>query len=144
MSTFVIYLIWVAMDIIEFFVYSSMVIMLVISLISILSHRSTLYWSMAMFCHTIAPLCIISWLWFDWVIEVWIHIVSLVAIALVNAFMDSQCIGLSPCFESVYIEHGYAYLEDDTYIIFYVFLHIPTNSPIQNPCYIYFVNYFGN
>jgi hypothetical protein len=46
----------------EYLEDSSMVIMLAISLIYMLSHRSTLYWSMAMFCHIIAPLCILSWL----------------------------------------------------------------------------------
>jgi hypothetical protein len=53
----------VAMDIgFEYLEDYSMVIMLVISLIYMLSHISTLYWSVAMFCHIVAPLCILSWL----------------------------------------------------------------------------------
>jgi hypothetical protein len=47
--------------------------------------------------------------------EVWIHIVSLVAISLVNIIIDPWCIGRRPCFKSVYSEHGYAFLTDDTY-----------------------------
>jgi hypothetical protein len=39
-------------------------------------------------CHIVAPLCTFSWLQPDSVMEVWIHIVCLVAISLVSAFMD--------------------------------------------------------
>jgi hypothetical protein len=40
------------------------------------------------------------WLRSVHVMEVWIHIVSLVAISLVSILMDPQCIGRRPCFES--------------------------------------------
>jgi hypothetical protein len=63
-----------------------------------LLHRSTLYWSVAMlFFHIVAPLCTISWLQLDRVMEIWIHIVCLVAISLVSTLMDPQCIGRWPC-----------------------------------------------
>jgi hypothetical protein len=86
---------------------SSITTILEISLMYMLSHRSTLYWSVAMlFCHIVAPLCILSWLRLNHVMEVWIHIVYLVAISLVSTFMDPQCIGRRPCFESVYPSMG--------------------------------------
>jgi hypothetical protein len=46
----------------EYAVDSSITIILEISLMYMLSHRSTLYWSVAMFFHIVAPLCILSWL----------------------------------------------------------------------------------
>lgn len=60
------------------------------------------------FFYTAIPLCILSWLRSDWVMEVRIYIISLVAIHLVSVFMDMQCIGQWPCFELVYTKHGYA------------------------------------
>jgi hypothetical protein len=74
--------------------------------------------------------------------EVWIHIVSLVAISLVSAFMDLQCIGQPSCFESVYFENGYAYLGDDMYILFDVCLQLMSSYPIQPPLHIYFCKVF--
>jgi hypothetical protein len=49
-----------------------------------------------------------STLYFSWlrsvhVMEVWIHIVSLVAISLVSILMDLQCIGRWTCFDSSHI-----------------------------------------
>jgi hypothetical protein len=37
------------------------------------------------------------------VMQVWIHIISMVVISLVNILMDLQCIGRQPCFESICI-----------------------------------------
>jgi hypothetical protein len=62
--------------------------------------------------------------------EVWIHIIYFVALSLVSAFVDPQFIGQRTCFEIVYSEHGYAYLRDDTYILFDVCLQLPPDSRI--------------
>jgi hypothetical protein len=127
----------------EYLEYSSMVIVLATLLICILSHKSALYWSMAMFCHIVAPLCIISWLWPDWVMEIWIHIVYLVAISLVSSFMDLHWIGRHPCFESMYFEHGYPYLEDDIYIyIVWCLFVVFCDSPIPKPSHTYLCKVF--
>jgi hypothetical protein len=70
--------------------------------------------------------------------DIWIHIVYLVAIYVVITFMRPECIGRKPCLELFYSEHGYAYLVDDTYIFFYVFLHLSTKSSIPTPSHTYF------
>ena len=67
----------------------------------ILSHRSTLYWSMSMFFLYRRSIMYFLWLRFGRVIEVWIHTVSLVAKSLVSTSMDPQCIDQQTCFESI-------------------------------------------
>jgi hypothetical protein len=62
--------------------------MLEISLMYMLSHRSNLYWFLAMFFHTIAPLCILLWLRPDHVMKGMDPNCILVAISLVGTFMD--------------------------------------------------------
>lgn len=52
--------------------------------------------------------------------EVWIHIVCLVAMLLVSTIMDLWCVGGKPCLDSFYTKHGYAYLGDDIDIYFLV------------------------
>jgi hypothetical protein len=52
-------------------------------------------------CHVVAPLFTFSWLTLDSVMEVWIHIVCLVAISLVSAIMDPYCISWRPCFNFI-------------------------------------------
>ena len=79
-------------------------------------HRSTLYKSMAMYLflpyiHT----CIILWLQVSWVMEVCIHVLSLVAITVVIVSMDLQCIGWQPCSESFCSERGNSLLGNDIY-----------------------------
>jgi hypothetical protein len=39
-------------------------------------------------CHIVAPLCKISWMQPDHVMELWIHVVCLVSISLVYTIMD--------------------------------------------------------
>jgi hypothetical protein len=76
-----------------------------------------------------------SWLQSVNVMEVWIHIVSLVAISLVSILMDLKCIGRRPCFESTHImsigmtaskiEHICILIDDC--------LHLLSGSPTPTP-----------
>jgi hypothetical protein len=69
------------------------------------------------------------------VMEVWIHIVSLVAISLVNIFMDPQCIGWWSCFESSRIPSiGMPTLEmEHILILSYDCLQLFPGSPTPTP-----------
>lgn len=79
-------------------------------LICILSHRFTMYWAVAMFMLWHNSTIYFLWLWSGWVMKVWIHNVLSVAIPLVSTIMDPQCTSQWPWLESIYTEHGYAYL----------------------------------
>lgn len=90
----------------------------------ILSHRSTLYLSMAMFfLYVVAPLCIVSWLRSIWVMEVWIHTVLFGSHILSHCFHGYAMYWSATMFESFCSEHGYACLGDDIYIYIYVYCH---------------------
>jgi hypothetical protein len=67
--------------------------------------------------------------------EVWIHIVTLVAISLVNILMDLQCIGRPPFFESSHIPSiGMHALEmEHICILIDDCLHLPSGSPTPTP-----------
>ena len=84
------------------------------------------------FSHDVFPLCILSWIQFHLAMEVWIHILLSMAIPLVINFLDPQCIGQHSCSELVCTEHGSSYLEHDAYILFDVFLQLPTSYSFPN------------
>jgi hypothetical protein len=73
-------------------------------------------------CHIVAPLCTFSWLRLDSVMDIWIHVVFLVAISLVNIVMDPQCIGRRPCFKSILYRAWVCLPQDDSYICCLMFV----------------------
>jgi len=90
-------------------------IILVILLICILSHRSALYWSWLCIDCIIDPPCISSWVRFIIVIQIWIHVVSLVAIFSNQYFHGSATYWSATMLESVFYNHRYVCLGDDVY-----------------------------
>ena len=103
-----------------------------LSLICIVSHSSTMYWSVVMFLSWCISTMYLLWLWFAWVMKIWIQILWSVVISLVITIMDPQCIGWWPCLEPVYVGHGYSYLKDDIHIIFDDYLQLPMSGPFTN------------